>query len=78
MAPMSLPENFLNIINSSSSGARIHADKNHIKTLMEMGFSKAMCKAALKKNRNNIDRSLDQLLTNPDQFIGVDNSNDSS
>lgn len=45
---------------------------------MEMGFSKSMCKAALKKNKNNIDRSLDQLLSNPDQFIGVDNSNDSS
>lgn len=45
---------------------------------MEMGFTKSMCKAALKKCRNHIDRSLDQLLTNPDQFIGVDNSDDSS
>ena len=63
---MSTPENLLNFINPQSSGARIHADKNHIKTLMEMGFSKSMCKAALKKYRNNIERSLDQLLANSD------------
>ena len=75
---MSMQENFINLINSQSRGARIRADKNHLKTLMEMGFSKSMCKAALKKYKNNIERSLDQLLANPDQFVGVDNSNDSS
>lgn len=44
---------------------------------MDMGFSRSQCKAALKKFRNNIDRALDALLMNGEQFIGVDNSEDS-
>ena len=45
--------------------------------LMDMGFSKSMCKAALKKYNNNMDKALDKLLNDGDQFIGVDNSDDS-
>ena len=54
------------------------ADPALIQNLMEMGFSKSMCKAALKRNNNNFDRALDKLLSNGDQFIGVENSEDSA
>lgn len=43
-----------------------------------MGFTKSMAKAALKQNGNNFEKSLDKLLTNSDQFIGLDNSDDSN
>jgi hypothetical protein len=33
---------------------------------MEMGFSKSQCKAALKANKNNIERALEKLLANGD------------
>ena len=49
----------------------------HIQTLMEMGFSKSQCKAALKSNKNNLERALEKLLANGDQFIGIENSDDS-
>jgi len=48
-----------------------------IKTLMEMGFTKSQCKAALKQNKNNLERCIDKLLTNGDQFIGLENSDES-
>ena len=44
---------------------------------MEMGFSRSQCKAALKDNRNNFERALDKLLTNGEQYIGVEDSDDS-
>ena len=44
---------------------------------MDMGFTKSQCKAALKKNKNNMEKSLDQLLEDGDQFIGIENSDDS-
>jgi hypothetical protein len=50
------------------------ADPGLIARLMEMGFSKSMCKAALKKNGNNFERALDKLLENPDPYIGVEKS----
>jgi hypothetical protein len=53
---------------------RVRADPDAIKTLMEMGFTKSQCKAALKMNKNNIERCIDKLLTNGDQFIGLENS----
>mmetsp|Transcript_7697 Transcript_7697/g.11934 ORF Transcript_7697/g.11934 Transcript_7697/m.11934 type:complete len:82 (+) Transcript_7697:1529-1774(+) len=56
---------------------QFHADPNLVTQLMEMGFTKAQCKAALKKTKNNMERALDQLLNNGDQFLGLDNSNDS-
>jgi uncharacterized UBP type Zn finger protein len=56
----------------------IKADKQLITNLMEMGFTKSMCKAALKKNNNNFERSLDKLLENSDPFIGVENSESSA
>ena len=46
-------------------------------TMMDMGFSKSQCKAALKQNGNNFDKALDKLLTNGDAFIGIENSDDS-
>lgn len=42
-----------------------------------MGFTKSMCKAALKKNNNNMDKALDKLLENCERFIGVENSESS-
>jgi hypothetical protein len=42
-----------------------------------MGFTKSQCKAALKANKNNLERCIDKLLTNGDQFIGIENSDDS-
>ena len=45
---------------------------------MDMGFAKSICKTALKKNRNNLEKSLEQLISNPNQFVGIDNSDDSS
>lgn len=42
-----------------------------------MGFSKSMCKAALKKNNNNMDKALDKLLENCERFIGIENSESS-
>ena len=59
------------------SHQRIKADPEKIETLMAMGFTKSQCKAALKRNNNNIDRCIDKLLENGDQFIGVENSDDS-
>lgn len=56
----------------------IKAKPEFIAQLMDMGFSKSQCKAALKKNNNNIERCLDQLLDNGDQFIGIENSDDSA
>lgn len=56
---------------------RVQADPELVKTLMEMGFTKSQCKAALKMNKNNLDRCIDKLLTNGDQFIGLENSDDS-
>lgn len=44
---------------------------------MEMGFTKSQCKAALKRNKNDVERCIDKLLTNGDQFIGIENSDDS-
>ena len=44
---------------------------------MEMGFTKSMCKAALKRHNNNMDRALDKLLENSDPYIGVENSESS-
>lgn len=55
----------------------IKADKSKIKNLMEMGFTKSMCKAALKRNNNNMDKALDKLLENSDRYIGVENSESS-
>jgi len=52
----------------------IKADEGKVKQLMEMGFTKPMCKAALKKHRNNVDRALDNLLMNGDEFIGAADS----
>lgn len=56
---------------------RVQADPELVKTLMEMGFTKSQCKAALKMNKNNLDKCIDKLLTNGDQFIGLENSDDS-
>ena len=56
----------------------VNADPGKVQQLMEMGFSKAMCKAALKKHKNNVDRALDNLLTNGDEFIGVNDSDSDS
>ena len=56
---------------------RAKADPALIKTMMDMGFSKSQCKASLKQNGNNFDRALDKLLNNGDQYIGVENSDDS-
>jgi len=56
---------------------RVRADPDMIKTLMEMGFTKSQCKAALKQNKNNLERCIDKLLTNGDQFIGLENSDES-
>lgn len=42
-----------------------------------MGFSKSQCKAALKANKNNLERALEKLLANSDQYIGIENSEDS-
>lgn len=42
-----------------------------------MGFSKSQCKAALKANKNSLDRALEKLLSNGDQYIGIENSDDS-
>ena len=41
---------------------------------MDMGFSRSQCKAALKRNHNNVERALDKLLENGDQYIGIDDS----
>lgn len=49
-----------------SSNQRIKADPEKIQTLMEMGFTKSQCKAALKRNNNNVDRCIDKLLENGD------------
>ena len=46
--------------------------------MMDMGFTKSQCKAALKQNGNNFDKALDKLLTNGDAFIGIENSDDSA
>ena len=54
--------------------AEARADPGLIARLMEMGFSKSMCKAALKKNGNSFERALDKLLENPDPYIGVERS----
>jgi uncharacterized UBP type Zn finger protein len=48
-----------------------------IKTLMDMGFSKSQCKAVLKQTKNDLEKSLDKLLTNGDAYIGIENSDDS-
>ena len=48
-----------------------------ITTLMDMGFTRSQCKAALKQNRNDLEKSLDKLLTNGDAYIGIENSDDS-
>ena len=64
-------------IQISHGPPREHKPKpEHIEQLMEMGFSKSQCKAALKKNHNKVDRALDKLLQNPDQFIGVGSDDD--
>ena len=57
--------------------SEIKADPSLISNLMEMGFSKSQCKAALKKTNNNFEKSLDKLLENGEQFIGLENSDDS-
>ena len=31
-----------------------------------MGFTKSQCKAALKSNKNNLERAIEKLLTNGD------------
>lgn len=56
----------------------IKADKQLITNLMEMGFTKSMCKAALKKHHNNFEKALDKLLENSDPYIGVENSESSA
>ena len=48
-----------------------------ITTLMDMGFSRSQCKAVLKQTKNDLDKSLDKLLTNGDAYIGIENSDDS-
>jgi len=48
-----------------------------IATLMDMGFSRSQCKAVLKQTRNDLDKSLDKLLTNGEAYIGIENSDDS-
>lgn len=48
-----------------------------ITTLMDMGFSKSQCKAVLKQTKNDLEKSLDKLLTNGDAYIGIENSDDS-
>lgn len=55
----------------------VKANKDLIKQLMDMGFSKSMCKAALKRHNNNLEKSLDKLLENCERYIGVENSEDS-
>mmetsp|Transcript_16951 Transcript_16951/g.28701 ORF Transcript_16951/g.28701 Transcript_16951/m.28701 type:complete len:174 (-) Transcript_16951:127-648(-) len=69
------------IVFESASQARaepiVHADPSMVQQLADMGFTKSQCKAALKKFNNNMERSLDQLLNNGSQFIGLENSDDS-
>ena len=48
-----------------------------ISTLMDMGFTRSQCKAVLKQTKNDLDKSLDKLLTNGDAYIGIENSDDS-
>ena len=57
--------------------SRVRADPGLVQNLMEMGFSRSQCKAALKDNRNNFERALDKLLNNGEQYIGVEDSDDS-